>query len=297
MAAKRRFGFWLLVLLVAVAVMLAALITTGLWLGARKANRTVVVDAKTIPYVESSDALERGRYLYATRGCVDCHGAAGAGREFASDGKGLRIVGPNISAAGVTRGYREVDWVRTLRHGVRPDGRPLRVMPSEDYARLTDADLAALIAHVRKLPPVQGQVEAVVEFPLPARVAFGLGLIPDTIERMAALGPATGAPISAGAYAANMCIGCHGPGLSGGRIPGGPPDWPAAPNLTPGEGSALARYADAQAFARMMKSGKAPDGRAIAVMPFESLAQIDDAELAALYQHLRALAPRPPGQR
>ena len=51
-----------------------------------------------------------------------------------------------------------------------------------------------------------------------------------------------------GEYVSAMCIGCHGEGLSGGKIPAGPPDWPAAPNLTPGEGSVLPRYPTAQAM-------------------------------------------------
>ena len=37
-----------------------------------------------------------------------------------------------------------------------------------------------------------------------------------------------------GAYVANMCIGCHGACVSGGKIRGAPPEWPPAANLTPG---------------------------------------------------------------
>ena len=46
----------------------------------------------------------------------------------------------------------------------------------------------------------------------------------------------------------------------GGRIPGAPPDWPAAPNLTPGEGTALVRYGDADALLRLFRTGQRPDG-------------------------------------
>ena len=98
-----------------------------------------------------------------------------------------------------------------------------------------------------------------------------------------------------GAYVANMCIGCHGEHLSGGKIPGGPPDWPAAANLTPGEGSAMVRYKDADQFTAMMRSGKRPDGTAIQVMPFESLSKMDDVDLPALYAFLKTLPPRAAG--
>ena len=79
-----------------------------------------------------------------------------------------------------------------------------------------------------------------------------------------------------------MCLGCHGPQLQGGKIKGGPPDWPAAADLRPGLNGALARYPDAAACARMMRGGKCPDGSDIAVMPFESLAQLSDTDLQAV---------------
>jgi hypothetical protein len=111
-----------------------------------------------------------------------------------------------------------------------------------------------------------------VDLPLPAWVMYGFDVIPDAAQRINhSLAPAQpvapGATLAQGAYVANMCIGCHGEGLSGGRIPGGPPDWPAAANLTPGEGSAMTRYKDEAAFSAMMRSGKRPDGSSIQVMP------------------------------
>jgi len=94
-----------------------------------------------------------------------------------------------------------------------------------------------------------------------------------------------------------MCIGCHGEGLSGGKVSGGAPDWPAAANLTPGEGSVMPRYADAQALTTMMRQGKRPDGTAIKVMPFDSFKHISDIDLAALYLYLKSVPARPAGGR
>ena len=97
-----------------------------------------------------------------------------------------------------------------------------------------------------------------------------------------------------GAYVANMCIGCHGAGLSGGKIPGAPPDWPAAANLTPGEGSAMKAYSGAAQFQQMLRTGKRPDGSAVSsVMPFASLKEINDTDAQALYLYLASVAPRP----
>ena len=72
-------------------------------------------------------------------------------------------------------------------------------------------------------------------------------------------------------------------------------NWPAAANLTPGEGSAMVRYKDADQFTAMMRSGKRPDGTAIQVMPFESLSKMDDVDLPALYAFLKTLPPRAAG--
>ncbi|MGH6639454.1 MAG: c-type cytochrome, partial [Polaromonas sp.] len=190
---------------------------------------------------------------------------------------------------------------RTLRHGVKPDGRPLFIMPSEDYNRFTDADLGALVAYVRSLPPAKGGA-AVVELSLPVKLLYGFDAIKDSAQKIDhALPPATavaeGVTAAHGAYVANMCIGCHGTGLSGGKIPGTPPDWAPAANLTPGEGSAMARYKDAGQFVAMLRSGKRPDGTVVTVMPFESLRELNDVDAQALYAYLKTVPAKPFGQR
>ena len=93
------------------------------------------------------------------------------------------------------------------------------------------------------------------------------------------------------------CAGCHGEGFRA-EIPGAPPDWPPASNLTPGEGSVLPLYPDADAFIAMMRSGKRPDGSAVSkVMPFASLANFNDTDLKAVHAFLKTLPPRKAGDR
>jgi cytochrome c553 len=94
-----------------------------------------------------------------------------------------------------------------------------------------------------------------------------------------------------------MCIGCHGEHFSGGRVPGGPPDWPPAANLTPGEGSVMGRYPGVTQFAAMLRTGKRPDGSGVAVMPFESLSKLTDEDVQAVYEFLKTLPARPAGGR
>jgi cytochrome c553 len=287
--------------LVGLAALAAGVAGVGLFLAQQKMRRHVDVPVQPVAMRSDGAALERGRYLYASRGCVDCHGANGAGRLFLDDGNGLRIAGPNITTGpgGVVAGYRPEDWVLSIRHGVNPQGRPLMIMPSEDYNRLTDDDLASLIAYLRALPPTAGE-GAVVELPLPVRALYGLGYIKDAAARIDHTLPPSapvpeGVTVAHGEYVASMCQGCHGAGLAGGRVPGSPPDWPPAANLTPGGGTALALYPDADSLIAMFRSGRRPDGSAVKVMPFESLSEMSDTDLRALHLYLKSLPPRPHG--
>ena len=282
-------------------VVAAAAVVAGLQMADRRMARQVAVKAQPVALRTDTAAVERGKYLYASRGCVDCHGANGGGRVFVDNGSDLRIKGPNITTGpgGVVSAYQPLDWVHALRHGVAPGGRPLMVMPSEDYNRLTDADLASLVAYVRSLPPVAG-TGAEVRLPLPARVLYGFGAIQDAAAKIDhTLAPAApvseGVNLQHGAYVANMCLGCHGPQLTGGRIPGGPPDWPAAANLTPVATSGMAAYAEPEAFMKMLKTGKRSDGSTIQVMPFESLREMSETDMRALHLYLRSLPARPQG--
>ncbi|MBL0920285.1 MAG: cytochrome c [Hydrogenophaga sp.] len=297
MTTNKKRTRWLRVLgigLGTLVLLAAAALATGIFMAERKMQRRVDVAAQPVPYKTDAATLERGRYLYASRGCVDCHGANGAGRTFVDDGA-LTIAGPNITTGpgGVVAAYQPVDWVRAIRHGITPQGRALMVMPSEDYNRFTDDDLAALVAHVRALPPLSGQA-AVVNLPLPVKALYGFGVIKDAASKIdhslpPQLPVAEGVTIEHGRYVANMCIGCHGAQLQGGKIPGGPPDWPPASKLTPGEGGVMGRYADADALIGMFRSGKRPDGSAVQVMPFESLREMSETDLRALHLYLKGL--------
>lgn len=284
--------------LVALVVLAAGAVFAGLQLADSKMQRKVDVTVQPVALRTDAQSLERGKYLFMSRGCADCHGANGGGKVFVDDARsGVRIKGPNISPGpgSVVAQYQPPDWVRSIRHGVAPAGRPLMIMPSEDYNRFNDDDLAALVAYVQSLPPVPGG-PAEVSLPLPARVLYGFGAIQDAAGKIDhSLPPAQpvaeGVTLEHGAYVANMCLGCHGPQLAGGRIPGGPPDWPPAADLRPGPGTGMAAYADAQSLMNLFKTGKRADGSAVKVMPFESLRELSETDVRALHLYLQSLKP------
>jgi mono/diheme cytochrome c family protein len=265
-------------------------------MGERKLTRRIDVVVEPVPFRSDAASVERGAYLFRSRGCGDCHGADGAGHVVVDDGKGLLVRSPDITPApkGVVAAYTPTDWVRTVRHGVKPDGRPVMIMPSEEYNRFVDADLAAVVAYVRQLPAAQGAL-AEIRLPMPVKALYAAGVFKDSSEKIDhSLPPAQPVPegvtTAHGAYVANGCVGCHGAKLAGGKIPGAPPDWPPAAKLTPGAGNALDRYPTAEHFMAMLKTGKRPDGSSVSsVMPFASLKEMNEVDVRALYLHLRAL--------
>lgn len=264
-------------------------------IGDRKLERQVALAVAPVAVRSDAAGIERGRYLFASRGCGDCHGANGGGKVVVDDGA-MFVRSPDItpSPQSVIARYTEADWVRTIRHGVKPSGRPVLIMPSEEYNRLVDADVAALIAYVRQLPPGTG-ARAEVRLPMLVKALYAAGVVRDASEKIDhSLPPALPVPEGVtpahGAYVANSCIGCHGTHLAGGKIPGAPPDWPPAAKLTPGPGSALDRYPTPEQFIAMLKTGKRPDGSSVSkVMPFASLKEMHEIDARALYLHLRSL--------
>src|SRR6185436_3363220 len=65
--------------LAGIAALAAAGVFAGLQLAERKQARKVEVKVQALAVSADAAALERGRYLFTSRGCVDCHGANGAG--------------------------------------------------------------------------------------------------------------------------------------------------------------------------------------------------------------------------
>jgi cytochrome c553 len=110
--------------------------------------------------------------------------------------------------------------------------------------------------------------------------------------------PVETSAVEFGKHVAQTCVGCHGPGFSGGKIPGGDPSWPDAMNLTPhAEGLGAWSYEN---FEAALRKGVRKDGTPLR-MPMAGMTpyaqKMDDSELKALWAFLQSVPARPTGQR
>ena len=84
-----------------------------------------------------------------------------------------------------------------------------------------------------------------------------------------------------GAFIATSCRGCHGENLSGGPIPGAPPDLAVPLNLTPHE-TGLKGWT-LEDFKTVLREGKRKDGKPLdPFMPTEALRNMNEIETQAL---------------
>lgn len=288
------------------AVLLVALVAGGVFAlsSYRMSRRIAVHDSEPVIRTDSA-SIARGRHLaIAIAKCVDCHGADLGGQLAVDAGPIGQLIAPNITsgAGGVLSALSDAELVRAIRHGVRPDGTPLRFMPTTSFNLLSDEDVAAIVAYLRAAPPVDRPSRGSVVRPL-GRLLYVAGQLPlmneselvphDGITRRT---PPAGATAEYGAYLATVggCTGCHGPGLSGGHVPGTPPSFKPAANLTP---TGIGQWSE-QDFVTALREGKRPDGSVIdPFMPVKYTAQMTDDELRALYAHLRTVPPRETGTR
>ena len=284
-----------------VVVLLAVVAAAGLHLaGGRKLARTYAVTPRPpAEPVADSALLARGQHVAtALAKCAACHGDDLGGRVFIDDPALGRLSASNLTPGGPTAAYTLADWDRAVRHGVRPDGRGLLVMPSDEFVHLSDHDFAAVVAYLRQLPPVTRELPpTTLRFVGRALLATNqLPMIPAArIDHAAPTSPpAPGVTREYGRYLAVVggCTGCHGATLAGG--PYGEPGAPPAANLTP---TGIGSWTEAD-FRRALRDGVRPNGSPISdKMPWKYTRLMTDDEIAALYMYVRSVPPRALGER
>jgi mono/diheme cytochrome c family protein len=242
-----------------------------------------------------SASIARGKHLVeAVAVCTICHGENLGGKLAFQDSFLGRGYTANLTSGrgGVGRTYSDADWVRSIRYGVRPDGRGIIFMPSDYFNRITDADLGAMIAYLKSLAPVDNERTA-VEINFAPRLMIDLGMFGDVVRaaRIDFHPPRPPSPSDPGAYLVQLggCTFCHGPNLTGGQGP--EPGAPGGPDLT--ASGPLSRWSLAD-FVATMRNGVDPAGHPIKpkYMPWLGYRNMTDDELQSIWLYLRTLPAR-----
>lgn len=285
----------------------------------RRLDRRYPAPTPSIARATSADELARGARLYRTA-CLSCHTAPGSSRSCGAPILNFpsafgEIVSSDLTAdpdRGIGR-RTDGEIARLLRHGVMPDGRYSRTMPSTPM--LGDEDIAALLGFLRSGDPLFEACPRDPSQPDPARghitllgrvaLAF-LGPRPPEANSF----PATPVPVprreaspAYGRYLATAiygCVGCHTDGvgdiasklaaanlLAGGfEFPDPRGDAVVSTNLTPDE-TGLARWTLAQ-FQAALSSGITPTGVAVR-SPMPILRYADAVETEAIFRYLQTV--------
>lgn len=266
-----------------------------------------------MPDASAQGDAKRGAYLAQAAGCQGCHTEATEGAVPYAGGRALRtpfgtFYGPNVTPhpdAGIGR-WREGDFLRALRSGVRPDGAHYYpAFPYPSFTGITDADARDLWAYFRTLPPSARRNRAhELRFSLNLRFMLGVWkwmyFTPGPFVADASRAP----EVNRGAYLVNAlahCGECHTPrNVLGGvrlerRLAGASTgtEGKRTPNLTPAR---LKGWSDAE-LREFLLSGITPDGdiaaEAMAEVIRNTTSQLTPKDLAAVIAYLRVLPSVP----
>jgi mono/diheme cytochrome c family protein len=249
-------------------------------IGMKSITRTypnITVESVNIP--TDANAIARGRHVSVIWACTKCHGEDLSGRLLTNDpieGTILTfgsIPAPNLTSGegGIGQSYTEADWVRAMRHGVKPDAQVEILM--FNYSTMSDQDLGDLIAYLKQIPPVDSDLPVISYGPfLPIAPALGIFTpAAELIDHNAPHpeNPAPGATVEYGKYLSAICAQCHGNGIA----------------------NAVKNWKQ-EDFIRTFNTGVLPDGRQLgSTMSSQTFNEMNDMELTALWLYGQNVSP------
>jgi cytochrome c553 len=262
-------------------VVLALIAAAALWFtSSQKLHAAVEPKAEHLAQptpAQLADAERQARTL----GCFSCHGEGLRGHKMFDEPNVGTIWAPNLTR--VAAGATDEQLARAIRQGVSVERRRLFIMPSEVFQHLSDQEVAALIAMIRRLPRAGSDTPPNVYGPL-GRLGIVLGKFKTAPERVAeysALEPRrVGKEYDAGHFlAVTKCSGCHGADLGGKEVKPGE----TAPDLS------IAGAYDLAAFKKLLRTGVPAGGQKLGLMgniARSDLSHLNDAEVEQLHAYL-----------
>jgi mono/diheme cytochrome c family protein len=231
-----------------------------------------------------ADGPSQGAHLAIIYGCTDCHGDDLRGRPFSHPDPFRQVNSANLTLKAVR--YSDTDFARAIRQGLSPTGESVEFMPSNAFTRMSDAEVAAIVAYVRSLPRGGADIPA-WDVGRKARWQLATGKFPPGMALMADAARQSardmGPPTQAGRRLVSVaCVECHGGDLKGQK--GGPPDL------------AIVGAYDPDDFRRLLKTGVAAGGRQLSMMSptaRKRFSHLTDAEVESIRLYLVARANAP----
>ena len=265
-------------------------------MGNARLNKTYAFPPSNITIPTDAASIEFGKHRAEVL-CQGCHGPDLSGEEKWFDGGPLGT----IDSANLTSGeggfgreaVSDEDYVKAIRHGIDPQGKPIFMPAVVSTANLSDEDLGAIIAYVKSVPPVDHVTHGQNFTPL-AKILYVAGVLPrmpvETVSHEVHMtAPARGVSPEYGEYMVNTndCRLCHGPQLNGGPYPD-PTIKLISPNLTPGGET---NFWTEEEFINTIRTGTTPGGHQLNPdhMPWKSYRNMSDDELKAIFAYLQSL--------
>jgi cytochrome c553 len=258
---------------------LAGLVLYSIGIG--KINQTYPsITVETIKVPVDAEAIMHGKHVATIWSCTKCHGADLGGTLMTNDPieGNIPVLGAipasNLTSGsgGVAKSYTDADWVRAIRHGVKPNGQA-EIYMYDYFSTMSDQDLGDLIAYLKQIPPVDWDAPAMRYGPIiPIFPALGMftpaaELIDHRAPRPAE--PVPGATVEYGKYLSAICTGCHGK-----RI-----------------GNVVKKWKQEE-FVHTFKAGVLPNGKQLGpTMSSETFRKMNDVELTALWLYFTDAEP------
>lgn len=268
-------------------------------IGNARLNKTYDFPPSNIVVPTDAASIERGKH-WAEALCQGCHGPDMSGVEGWFNAPPIgRIDSVNLTSGkgGIGGEFTTEDYVRAVRHGIDPKGKPIFMVAVVSTAHLSDEDLGAIIAYLKTLPPVDHTITPKRFTPL-AKIMLAAGMlgklpVESVSHETQVTAPERGVTPEYGEYLVNThdCHVCHGPDLNGGPFPD-PTIKKISPNLTPG--GELAAWTE-EDFINTIRTGTTPSGHQLdpALMPWKDFAKFYDDELKAVWAYLQSLPSLP----
>lgn len=282
----RKIGKWAGISLLGLLALILILFLVSYVITEKRQNKVYQSEVIQIEIPTDSISVERGAHLYSVHACAECHAPDLGGMIMEDDPMIGTFVGTNLTKGkgGLPDDYDNQDWLRALKLGINKQGNPLTGMPSNEFTRMPDQDLADIISYCKSHEPVDRVYDKTRIGPL-LRVLTAVGKVKlfaaEEIDSKVVYieKPETNSTAEFGATLAINCLGCHGANLKGGPplIPG----MPAIPDIS--STGRVGSWTEGQ-FMTTLKTGTTPDGHAFKneEMPWERFRQFSEVELKAL---------------